>query len=210
MSSSPSFSFEQLTPPAEPALAARPAEVRAEAHAVVAAAQAEADRIRAEARHTGLEEGFAAGRAAALEELAPAAAALGEALAATREHQLAAAEAVEREAVELALKIAEKVVAATIEAQPERVLDVVRGVLRAVVEREKVTVLVNPHDLDLVRGAAEELVAQLGGIEHLEVQEDRRVDLGGAVVRTSVGEVDGRVETKLERARQALLAELGG
>jgi flagellar assembly protein FliH len=71
-----------------------------------------------------------------------------------------------------------------------------------------VTVLVNPADLDLVRGAVDDLVRTLGGIEHIEVQEERRVGRGGAVVRSSSGEIDGRLETKLERAREVLEAEL--
>ena len=110
--------------------------------------------------------------------------------------------------MELGLQIAEKALAAALEVQPERVVDVVRGALRCVIDRERVTVLVNPADLDLVRGAVDELVLTLGGIEHIEVQEERRVGRGGAVVRSSAGEIDGRLETKLERAREVLEAEL--
>ena len=64
--------------------------------------------------------------------------------------------------------------------------------------------LVNPDDLELVPSAMDELVAALGGIEHCEVQAERRVGRGGAVVRTPDGEVDAGVETKLERAREVV------
>jgi flagellar biosynthesis/type III secretory pathway protein FliH len=106
------------------------------------------------------------------------------------------------------MEIAEKVVAAAIEVQPERVLDVVRGALRAIVERERITILVNPEDLDLVRAATSELGGSLGGFEHIDVQEERRVQRGGALVRTSVGEIDARIQTKLDRAREAVTGEL--
>jgi flagellar assembly protein FliH len=83
---------------------------------------------------------------------------------------------------------------------------VVRGALRTIVERERVVVLVHPDDLVLMREGAAELTASLGGIEHLDVQEERRVARGGAILRTSFGEVDAGIATKLERAR-ALVAE---
>ena len=79
-----------------------------------------------------------------------------------------------------------------------------RGALRRLVERERVTILVNPEDLDLVRGAAGALAGELGGIEHCDVQAERRVARGGAVVRTVEGEVDATLATKLAaRARGA-------
>jgi flagellar assembly protein FliH len=115
---------------------------------------------------------------------------------------------VERQAVELALKIAEQALGAAVAADPELVLGAVRGALRRLVERERVIVLVNPDDLDLVRESCGTLLAELGGIEHLEVQADRRVPQGGAIVRTAEGEVDATLETKLQRAREVLEREL--
>ena len=89
------------------------------------------------------------------------------------------------------------------------VLDVVRGALRAIVERERVVVMVNPADLELVREGMADIAGALGGIEHVDVQEERRVPRGGTVVRTAVGEVDARIATKLDRARDAVVAQLG-
>jgi flagellar assembly protein FliH len=179
-----------------------------QARAIVAAAEAEAGRIRDEARATGFEQGFAAGRDAAVADLAPAAQALDSALRLLTELQAAAAERVELPAVELAVQVAEKVVAGALEVQPERLLDVVRGALRTIVERERVVVLVHPSDLDLLREGIADLTGSLGGMEHVEVQEERRVARGGAILRTTFGEVDARLGTKLERARAAVVEEL--
>jgi flagellar assembly protein FliH len=190
----------------EPALSL--ADASAQARALVAAAEAEAGRIREAARAAGHEQGFAAGREEARAELAPAAAALAEALRALTELQGDAADRVEREAVELAVHMAEKVVAGAVAVSPERLLDVVRGALRTVVERERVTVLVHPDDLDLMRDGIAEVTGSLGGIEHLEVQEERRVGRGGAILRTTSGEVDGRLDTKLARVREVAHEEL--
>jgi flagellar biosynthesis/type III secretory pathway protein FliH len=180
--------------------------------AVVAAARAEADAIREQARAEGLAIGRAEGAAAAVEEarvhLHPAAQALRAAADAVAVLEADTAERTERRAVELAIELASKIVAGTIEVQPERVLDAVRGALRCLVERERIQVLVNPEDLALVREAMDDLAAELGGIEHVEVQEERRIARGGALVRTTDAEIDASLQSKLDRAREVVMAEL--
>jgi flagellar assembly protein FliH len=196
------FDFAPLEPAAAPA---DPGPATADASDVLAAAQAEAGTLRALAHA----EGLAAGREAALAELQPAAAALEEAARRLHEQSAAVAERLEVEAVELALMLSEKIIGAAVAVDPALVVEAVRGALRGLVDRERVTVLVHPDDLELVRGAMGGLVATLGGIEHSEVQAERRVARGGAVVRTPDGDVDARVETKLQRAREVVEAELG-
>jgi flagellar assembly protein FliH len=180
--------------------------------AVVEAARAEADQIREQARAEGLALGRAEGEAAARAEadalLQPALQALAAASDALAAERAQVAERVEHQAVELALELAGKVVAGAVEARPERVLDVVRGALRCLVERERVQVLVHPDDLALVREAMDRIRGELGGIEHVEVQEERRLGRGGAIVRTPDAEVDADLRTKLDRARAAIAAEL--
>jgi flagellar assembly protein FliH len=180
--------------------------------AVVASARAEADAIREQARAEGLALGRAEGAAAAQQEalaqMQPAVQAFHAAAAALEAERAELADRTEGRAVELALELASKLVAGAIEAQPERVLDVVRGALRCLIERERIQVLVHPEDLDLVRGAIHEVVAELGGIEHVEVQEERRIGRGGALVRTATAQIDASIQTKLDRAREIIAAEL--
>lgn len=201
MSESPaSYAFEQLEPsdPLPPGAPAR----------IIAEATEEAERIRELARSEGYAEGRAAGHRDGLAEAGSAALALGEALQGVQDLRGEVAEAVELDAVELALALSSKIVAGALEVQPERVLDVVRGALRRVNDRRRITVLVDPGDLEVVSAAVGELSSQAGGIEVCEVQSDRRVGRGGAIVRTLEGEVDVSVETQLQRAREVALAEL--
>jgi flagellar biosynthesis/type III secretory pathway protein FliH len=171
---------------------------------IVAQAHAEADAIRAQAR----EDGFAAGLQAAQAETATSAEALAAALASVAELRGQVADEVERGAVALGLRIAEQALGGAVEVDPDRVVDTVRGALRCLTERERVTILVNPADMDAVRAATTELMTRLGGIETCDVQAERRVSRGGAVVRTLEGEVDATLETKLMRARDVIVAEL--
>jgi flagellar biosynthesis/type III secretory pathway protein FliH len=169
------------------------------ARALVAAAEAEADRIRSEARAAGHAEGFAAGRELAVDAMAPTVHAALEVLGSMRALEGDHADRIEQQAIELAMQVAERVVAGALSVEPARVLDVVRGALRTLVERERVTVLAHPDDVELLREA----------FPDLDVFEERRVRRGGAILRTAYGEIDARLETKLERARETIVEELG-
>ena len=206
---SAAFDFEQLAPPPRVEKPPSMDEAHDRARAIIAAAEAEAAAIRENARREGYAEGMVTGRADLRQLGEPAVQALSDAVTRMREIEANIADAVEHQAALLAVDIAEKVVAGALEVEPERVLDVVRGALRAIVERERLVIQVNPEDLDIVREGLDELTGALGGIEHVEVQEERRVPRGGAVVRTVVGEVDASIRSKLDRAREAVTKELG-
>jgi len=195
------FQFEQLEPSAPPPLGT-PARILADA-------AAEAARIHELARAQGHEEGRAQGHADGIAEARTAAQTLHEALAALQRRTEEIAQAVERDAVELALALAAKIVAGTLEVEPERVLDTVAGALRRIADRRRIALLVDPADLEIVSGALGELQARTGGIELCEIQADRRVGRGGAIVRTLESEVDATVATQLERAREVIRTELG-
>jgi flagellar assembly protein FliH len=156
------------------------------------------------ARARGHEAGFQAGMLEAQAQMASGITALQAAADAVADERDRVAAGVEAAAIELAMRIAEQAIGAAIAARPETVVEVVRGALRRLVDRERVTILVNPEDLELVRGAAEALARELGGIESCDVQAERRVARGGAIVRTVEGEVDATLQTKLARAREAV------
>ena len=193
------FVFAELTPvdppPARVAVAAEPAVPEIDVDALRAAAW---------------EEGHVAGREAARAELEPALAALRAAAVGVDAERETVASQAERAAVELAVRIAEQVVRGAVEVAPERVLDAVSGALRRLIDRERIVVLVHPDDLALVRERTDEIISPLGGVEHCEVQADRRVARGGAIVRTTEGEVDATLATKLDRVRELLVEELRG
>jgi flagellar assembly protein FliH len=191
-------------PPEPPAPRAAAAPAGPTPEEIVAQAHAEADAIRAQAR----EDGFAAGLQAAQAEVAATTEALASALNSVAELRAQVADEVERGAVALGLRIAEQALGGAIDADPDRVVDAVRGALRCLTDRARVTILVNPEDMDAVRAATADLMARLGGIETCDVQAERRVSRGGAVVRTLEGEVDATLETKLARARDVIAAEL--
>ncbi|MBJ7331956.1 MAG: hypothetical protein JHC95_18815 [Solirubrobacteraceae bacterium] len=169
----------------------------------VAEAMAEADAIRQRA----YDEGYAAGLAEAQAAATPAVEAMTSAAAGLDEMRVHVADGLERGSVGLALRIAEQVVGAAVTVDPELVLEAIRGALRRLTERDRVQIMVNPDDLDIVRSQIDDVVQQLGGIGSVDVQSERRVSRGGAIVRTGEGDVDASIETKLTRAREVLERE---
>jgi flagellar assembly protein FliH len=191
------FAFEQL----------QPVPIHDGAGGAMGLSLADAERIHAEARAAGEAEGRAEGLLAAHAEIDAALAALGHAASDIGRLRDELAATFEREAVELALALAEQIIAATIDVEPERILDGVRGALRRIIDRHRVTVLVSPADLELVAGRMDAVRAELGGIDQCDVQADRRVGRGGVVVQTTAGEIDAQIATQLARARE-VVAEL--
>jgi flagellar assembly protein FliH len=195
------YAFEQLEAP--------PGDVHSETD-LLASAWEQAEQIKEQARRIGEAEGHAAGHAAAQTEVQSALAALQAALAAIEQMKVELIAALEHDAAELALRISEQILAAAIEVQPERVVDVARNALRRVTDRRRVVLVVHPSDLETMGVAVPALKAELGGIEHCDVQADRRISAGGAILRTEAGEIDATIETGLERAREIVAGVLKG
>jgi flagellar assembly protein FliH len=175
---------------------------------VLSAVRAEAEQIRAQAWAAGEAEGRAAGLAAARQDAQPALAAMAAALESIEELKSQVLAELEQDAVEMALRLAEQILAGVIDVQPERVIDVGRNALRHLSDRRRVTLVVNPGDLELVGECVEQLQSELGGIEHLAVQSDRRIARGGAIARTDSGDIDAGIDTQLARAREIVAAAL--
>ena len=90
-------------------------------------------------------------------------------------------------------------------ASREGVIAAVREVVRGARERSRLTVRVSPFDYATIRG---HLDTVLEGLEAgaAEVVADERVELGGCLLETPSGSLDGRLEVQLSNLRLALLA----
>ncbi|HEX7083926.1 MAG TPA: FliH/SctL family protein [Gaiellaceae bacterium] len=195
-----SFVFEELEPHGEVVGAGHtPAERAAR---IVAEAEARAVDIEAEARRAGHDAGYAEGLVRAAEELEAPRAALAAAIEAVGAARDELAASVELRAVELAVAIAERIVGAALEVDPELVCNVVASALRRVVERDRLAIDVHPDDAPLLRSWLESQSEV--AVASVEVRAERRVGRGGCVVRTVEGEVDARVSEQLARAGEVL------
>ena len=197
------FDFETLEPLAPPVA---PADQAAAVMDVLAEARAEADALREAARA----EGFAAGRAEAMAALEPALAALGGAVEAgagragrPRPRRSSAAPS------SWASRWRRRSSPARWPSSPSGSSTRSRARCAGSSSASASPCSSTPTTWRSCTGAIEGVKASLGGIEHCVVEAERRVARGGCIVRTPVGDVDARVETKLERAGEVIAAALG-
>jgi flagellar assembly protein FliH len=195
-----SYAFEQLEPSAP--------QPRDAAARMLAQAQLEAEQIREQARAEGYAEGRSAGHEYGATEMDLATRAFGEAMRDIESLRVELVTAIEHDAIQLGLQLAEKILGGARQLPSERILETVQGGLRRVTDRRKVAVLVNPAELEAVSSAIAELTSGSSGVELCDVQADEHVEPGGAIVRTAEGEGDASVGTQLERAREVVEASL--
>lgn len=162
-----------------------------------------AETLRSGAREQGYQEGVARAQAEVQSQLLEV---MGTLTAAQQErHRLA----VEHEGAlaELALQIARKVIGAHLEADPTLVARIVQQAIRELEPSTALEVRVNPNDLRAVEESRRELERLVQGGGRVEITADERVDTGGVVLVSPVGEVDARIETKLSVLETAFTAQ---
>lgn len=115
----------------------------------------------------------------------------------------------EQELVELSLAIAEKVLEREVRLDPEIVLSVVRAALDEIDSATAVRVRVNPQDYELVASWWETVVRKPLANKS-QVVADERVQAGGCVIETQLGQVDAQLSTKLRQIVNTYRALLEG
>jgi flagellar biosynthesis/type III secretory pathway protein FliH len=161
------------------------AAIRARAHH-----DAEAVRVRAHA------EGYEAGRAEAAKQLFD-----------LTQMQAELAKRTETQALQAVLLVAAELLGSTLQAEPQKILDVLAPQLARVRHAQRLSLRLHPDDaawLDEHRAALQARCAALQLDAQLELLADPSVTRGGCMVEANVGELDARVETRLTLLAKAL------
>ena len=158
--------------------------------------------VQAEARTAGHAEGVAA----ADREMSDMMATMRNLVDMARVERHKLMESAEPELVRLAVGIAERVLHQQIALDRGVVVEMARVAISRLVEKESVTVRVNPGDLERMREHRDELLSS-GEIKNFRVVEDQRVDRGGVVVETDGGTIDARISTQVNEAKRVLHIE---
>jgi len=163
----------------------------------------ELEALGAEAHERARLEGREAGRAKAASEHAAQIKALAGLVRGARERLDAGIGDLSEMAAEVVYEAVCKLLGQAL-ASREGVTAAVREVVRRARERSRLILRVSPSDYALVR---EHLATVLEGLEagQVEVAADERVALGGCLLETPSGSLDGRLEVQLDNLRRALL-----
>jgi flagellar assembly protein FliH len=100
---------------------------------------------------------------------------------------------------ELALLAAQHLVQAELAVKPERIAEIVEGLLARVRRAERAVVRVHPDDVEALTRWRND--AQLA---HVELEADDSLGRGGCVVLTPIGTLDASLETRIDALRAAL------
>ncbi len=149
----------------------------------------------------GHDAGYAAGHAAGREQAQQEATRI-QALANTCVGAIASVEEEMGQAIlSLAVRIAQQVLRTTLDAQPEKMLDLIRDITHVDPDNESVlTLRVNPADLDLVQ----QYLESDAGLNHWRLLSDVAVERGGCLAETALGNIDATLKTRWQRVTSAL------
>lgn len=157
-----------------------------------------------QARQQGFERGLAEGREQGLAECTVHLDALANLLASARAALDQAIDGIAEVGVEVVCEAVGKIVG---QAAVERngAFAIMREVIRRAKERSRLVVRVSPRDYEMLDGCRDRLIEGLS-VGSVEIVADDRVRLGGCLLETPVGSLDGRLEVQIERLRETLIA----
>lgn len=180
-------------------------EARAQAKHIITEAQQRAEEIKADALRfkeevfsKARDEAKAEVQARATEELARAKMQAGQMLADS-----------EKSALDLALKIAAKIIGRDLERDPEALLDIVANCTEAARSARALVLKVHPDDAKLLRDKRPKLMELIGRAVDLTIRDDSDVSPGGCIIQTEFGTIDGQIRTQFEMLRNVLMPNDG-
>jgi type III secretion protein L len=163
---------------------------RAQARSIVEAAQQERQAILDAARHEGYEHGLREWNSA-----------VGE-VDTARDRYLADSEL---ELIRLAVRIAQKILAAELRLNPEAIVSLARESMQSLGRERSLTLRVSPDSIELMRDRIHSLRETAGPRRSIEVVPDRSVEPGGCIVESEYGVIDARLETQMRCMEELLL-----
>lgn len=150
-----------------------------------------------EGRDTGYAEGYAQGLETARAEAEQLKRIVETCTAAVENFEAEAGEAL----ISLALRVAEQVLHSTLNAEPERIVDLVRDVLQVEGSHQGLLRLrLNPDDLELV----DRYLQEDGTVSQWRLLADPAIERGGCIVETALGNIDATLQTRWQRVVSAL------
>lgn len=107
--------------------------------------------------------------------------------------------------LDLAFALADKVTGTRSEREQALVLDAIRKCIAEILDVGKIKLRVNPDQLEFVRDSLDLVKQQNDAVNHVVVEADSRVDIGGCIVDTDSGSADGRLTSQLAMLRRELV-----
>ena len=178
-----------------------------EAEEIIKSAEMKKESIEMEAYNRGLLQGQKEGQKMVAKRLEPLFSTLKNAIEELSRAREALMERHEKDIIELACLIAEKVVHRKIQISPEIVMDTVKDACKHLMDHDDVRLRLHPSDYEYLREIEEILRRHVSDIKGVTVLEDSGIERGGVILETSFGEIDATIRSQIDQIRDALLEE---
>ncbi len=105
----------------------------------------------------------------------------------------------------LAVRVAEIVIRKQIQQSNDIIIPQIKDALHRIVGVEKVRLRISPFDEQIVRSTRPDLMLEVDSIHDLIIEIDDKVEQGGCIIESEMGNVDARLTTQLKQIEEALL-----
>lgn len=183
-------------------------QAQGESDGLVAEARSEAKRLKDLAWEEGLNEGrrqgqqeLEAAKKEQVEHFERSVRTLLESMQAEKERLIRKAEP---QLIDLACAIAGRIVRKEVEQDSSTVLSIVQKAIDLATAKDQLLIRLNPADIEWVREHSGQLMASHDELGEIHFEQDPRIERGGCIIETKVGNVDARLERQLGELRRNL------
>ena len=113
----------------------------------------------------------------------------------------------EKEAVDLSMAIAKKIVGNEISVNKDVISHVIKEALQKVNGHENIKIKLNPSEIQVVKETEAELKNIANCVEDIEFVGDDNISPGGCIIETNIGDIDARIEKQLKVVEDAFKNE---
>ena len=113
----------------------------------------------------------------------------------------------EKEAVDLSMAIAKKIVGNEIAVNKDVISHVVKEALQKVRGHENIKIKLNPDEIQIVKESNNELKNIANCVEDIKIIGDHTISPGGCIIETNIGDIDARIEKQFKVVEEAFKTE---
>jgi len=157
----------------------------------------------ADGKAQGLNDGEQAGYERGIQKIEPLINSINEALIQLNAIRKETYHQIEKEVVELSLAIAQKIICREIATDQETVLGITRQALAKVDDPGKITIKMNPSDLQFINETKYQLSELTADLNSVEFEAEESIQSGGCIIETELGEIDARIEKQLQAVAES-------
>lgn len=113
----------------------------------------------------------------------------------------------EKEVITLCYLITKKIIKKEIEKDDKVILTIIKESLEFISDETDLVLKLNPEDYNVIKEYEKELISKLKDVKNFKIESDDKITRGGCLLETNSGEVDARLEAKLNELERVLLED---